>query len=326
MQLVVTNGDHAAEKLRAADIQGTILPWRDVLHDGPVPRMEGLEALSYLRSRYIADSFGLAPDEVRRDFLMRDATILGHAAFDRIELWLEHDLYDQLQLIQVLALLDGDGRRGDVWLVQSDDYLGTLDTDDLRRRGDAAEPVTDAQFALARRAWSAFTAPTPHAMAALAEERTSVLPFLAPALRRLLAEFPDPTRGVSLTEERVLLRLARAPATVNELYRGVVQAEEARFMGDFSFFQRMDRLAFAPEPLVAGIGKPFSTHGTGGDHARAGYANACVHLTEAGTRVLMGRMDHAVANGADHWIGGVHITAGAMIRYDRAAAQVVAQP
>ena len=27
----------------------------------------------------------------------------AHADFDRIELWFEHDLYDQLQLLQILA-------------------------------------------------------------------------------------------------------------------------------------------------------------------------------------------------------------------------------
>jgi hypothetical protein len=37
--LVVTNGDAAVERLAAAGITGEILPWRDVLHDGPVPHL-----------------------------------------------------------------------------------------------------------------------------------------------------------------------------------------------------------------------------------------------------------------------------------------------
>ncbi|MGI9511113.1 MAG: hypothetical protein ACR2QJ_17380 [Geminicoccaceae bacterium] len=34
--LVITNGDSAADRLRAAGCKAGILPWRDVLHDGPV--------------------------------------------------------------------------------------------------------------------------------------------------------------------------------------------------------------------------------------------------------------------------------------------------
>ena len=36
-KLIVTNGDSAAERLREAGIKGHIIPWRDMLHDGPVP-------------------------------------------------------------------------------------------------------------------------------------------------------------------------------------------------------------------------------------------------------------------------------------------------
>lgn len=35
--LHVTSGACAGERLRAAGVQGTLPPWRDVLHDGPVP-------------------------------------------------------------------------------------------------------------------------------------------------------------------------------------------------------------------------------------------------------------------------------------------------
>ncbi|WP_261403190.1 hypothetical protein [Chenggangzhangella methanolivorans] len=41
--------------------------------------------------------------------------------------------------------------------------------------------------------------------------------------------------------------------------------------------------------------------------------------------MLSGRLDHRVVNGADHWVGGTHVSAAAYIRYDRANAQLVAQ-
>ena len=34
--LIITNGDSAADLLRLAGREGVILPWRDVLHEGPI--------------------------------------------------------------------------------------------------------------------------------------------------------------------------------------------------------------------------------------------------------------------------------------------------
>src|SRR5687767_11834054 len=52
--LIITNGDTAAEKMREGRINGEILCWRDVLHEGPVPRMSMPEELSPIRADYLA--------------------------------------------------------------------------------------------------------------------------------------------------------------------------------------------------------------------------------------------------------------------------------
>ena len=53
--LHITNGDSAVGLMREGGISGDILPWRDVLHDGPVPGGLDLEALSRVRARFLAD-------------------------------------------------------------------------------------------------------------------------------------------------------------------------------------------------------------------------------------------------------------------------------
>ena len=55
--LLVTNGDAAVEALASAGIPGPFLPWRDVLHDGPVPPGHTLAELSEVRARFLA-SYG----------------------------------------------------------------------------------------------------------------------------------------------------------------------------------------------------------------------------------------------------------------------------
>ncbi|GLK80615.1 hypothetical protein [Methylopila turkensis] len=326
--LIITNGDSAVARLEEAQIAGAILPWRDVLHDGPAPATDSLEQLSEIRAAFISADLGLPAGEIATEFASRDAAVRGHAGFARVEIWLEHDLYDQLQLIQILDFFRAEDRTEGLYLVQADDYLGHQGPDAMRRLAGRAAPVTAEQFALAGRAWKAFTAPTPHALARLADDGADALPHLAPALRRLLAELPDPIRGLTLTEERALAGLVDDEPTTGELFRHVTEQDEAQFLGDASFFRRLDGLAFADEPLIEGLPGPSPLYcglGSGPKLGYADYARARLKLTPAGRGVLSGRLDHRVLNRADHWVGGVHVSPAALIRYDRAHGQLVAQ-
>ncbi len=51
--LHVTNGDSTVEIMRRAHIVGDILPWRDVLHEAPVPALSAAE-LRPLRAEFLA--------------------------------------------------------------------------------------------------------------------------------------------------------------------------------------------------------------------------------------------------------------------------------
>ncbi len=326
--LVITNGDAAVARIEEAGVAGRILPWRDVLHDGPVPAMSGLERLSAIRATFISSDLGLGAEEVATEFRARDAAIRRHSGFARVEIWLEHDLYDQLQLLQILDFFRGEQRLEGLYLVQADDYLGHQPRDAMRRLADTAEPVTAEQQTLASNAWEAFTAPTPHRLADLAQADTSALPHLGRALNRLLAELPDPLMGLTLTEERALVHLAREETTTGELFRRVTEEDEAQFLGDASFFRRLDGLAFGARPLIEGLPGPSQDHcgsRPAPDRSYADFARARLRLTRAGRAVLSGRLDHRVANGVDHWVGGTHVSPAAYIRYDRAEGRLVAQ-
>src|SRR5439155_21810748 len=119
--LIITNGDSAADLLAAAGKGGRILPWRDVLHEGPI--VADLDRCREARIPYLAQRVRIEAADVAADFAARDAILKAHASFDRIELWFEHDLYDQLQLLQVLAAFADNDRRDGLVLVQADDFL-----------------------------------------------------------------------------------------------------------------------------------------------------------------------------------------------------------
>jgi hypothetical protein len=279
-----------------------------MLHDGPVPGGLALEALSAFRARYLADEFAPPGAPVGDGFSVRDATIRDHARYDRIELWFEHDLFDQLQLIQVLGVLCDLDRSDGIFLMQADDYLGPMGSDALRALDGSAQPVTTEQFAAAQRAWAAFTQDTPEDLA-VAAEWSSALPFLRAALRRLIAELPDVASGLSLTEERMLASLAGDARKVAALFKATQEQEDARFLGDAPFFRRLDGMAFCPAPLVDGL--PFRSRrcADGPNHPdyRA-FAQSTIAITDAGRAALGGTFDHARENGIDRWLGGTHLT------------------
>src|SRR5512138_29946 len=106
--LHITNGDSAANGMRDGGIEGEIIPWRDVLHEGPVPLTETLDELSRIRAEWLAEEELGGRESLVRDFHQRDDMLRRYTDFDEVVLWFEWDLYDQLQLIQILDFLADD--------------------------------------------------------------------------------------------------------------------------------------------------------------------------------------------------------------------------
>jgi hypothetical protein len=312
--LILTNGDNAADLLRLAGRTGTILPWRDVLHEGPIVN-GALEACSAERVAYLAQRFGIDAGEVAAGFAERDATMRAHASFDRIELWFEHDLYDQLQVVQILSFLADEQRHERVTLVQADDFLGAQRADTILRFADRGRPIAAADLDLAQDVWSALVTPTPEAVAARAAALDERLPYLKAALHRFLEELPAPASGLSRTEQAILDGIAAGTTSPTRLFPEVIRQEEAAFMGDWSFFGLLDDLASCEVPLISGLAAA---------PAEDRFEEAELELTMAGEDVVAGEDDHIAMSGIDRWWAGTRLTGHAVWRYDRGAAALVA--
>src|SRR6476619_1101175 len=97
--LHITNGHSVG--IPQTGISGEVLYWLDMLHEGPVPAGLTFEEMSAVRARFLMTS-GWGDGGVRSDFALRDAQLAGWAGHEEVVLWFEHDLYDELQLIQIL--------------------------------------------------------------------------------------------------------------------------------------------------------------------------------------------------------------------------------
>jgi hypothetical protein len=301
--LHVTNGD--ATDLAGTGIARDVIHWRDVLHDGPVPAV-GPAELREIRAAFLSDA-GL--DDRREGaamFVERDRRLEDHRDGEYV-LWFEADLYDQLQIIQILSrLAELDVPAQSVTLICIGEHagiarfggLGELTVEQLRElpRTNACARLTPAALELAVRAWAAFRAPTPAGLGAVVATRSPELRFLGEAFDRLCREYPSTRDGLSLTERRILAAVADGAPDAGTAFVRSSARETRPFLGDSSAFARMDRMAGARVPLLVAEpgGRPVDGH-------------TRLRLTDAGARVLAGDADDVALNGVDRWIGGVHL-------------------
>ncbi|MGI9381667.1 MAG: DUF1835 domain-containing protein [Methyloligellaceae bacterium] len=323
MDLIITNGDAAGELLRKAVQGAEVLPWRDVLHDGPIPETQDLAELSRLRADFLAAKGWGTKAELENAFSARDRGLAQASVFDRVVLWFEHDLYDQLQLIQILDWFGGEPRpEAQLYLVQADEFLGQQTPETIGELAKLEEPVFDQQVALAKRAWEALRQPTPEAWFGLLNEDLSPLPFLKSAVRRLLEELPSAKSGLSRTEREILKAIRSGIARPRDLFGAVQAQEEAAFMGDWSFWDRLDGLTADPSPLIDGLNTgPFRPDM--GQEAWQSYLNAEVRLTVIGNEILAGNEDFARHASIDRWWGGTHLSNDALWRWDAANGSLI---
>src|SRR6516225_1989670 len=150
--LHITNGDGALYLFKKAGILGTHLAWRDALNEGPVPAGLTLEETSALRADYLARRGYGNPIKLIHDFTRRDAQLHQAGEFDEVVLWFEHDLFDQLQLLQTLTALDElNLEPGRVSVLQSDHYLAAMTVDEILPLFPKRRTATPAIFKSARR-------------------------------------------------------------------------------------------------------------------------------------------------------------------------------
>ena len=324
--LHVTNGDSAGNTLRQTALGGAVLPWQDVLHEGPVPagpRRELLQArAAFLSACGWGSRRSILASLAERDRQLTRA--LGDG--QRVVLWFEHDLYDQLQLVDALAL----AAPGVPELIVVGTFpgrpafrgLGELTADELETLGPARRPAGRDTLAAAVSVWAALRHPDPSELAAAARADLPGLPFLGPALLRLLEELPAPGDGLSGTERRALRAVAEGAATPAAAFLAAEDLEAATFLGDAWFYRALAALGTGPDRLVeTQAGDPLPPPPPVGD-ARA-FARLPLRLTGPGERVLDGVQDRVALLGLDRWLGGTHLTAAAPWRWDPAAGQLL---
>lgn len=296
-------GNDIENSLRVAGFTGVFHMFDDPMVMGPVPALPD-DQYWQIRAAFGQQAFGLsAADMQRRQAVQR--TALAQLNDDsELVLWCEADAYDQLFLVRLLASLSGLPRRLElieiarVPGIERFIGIGQLAPDLLAWLWPQRRALGDDALALARQAWTAYTAPDPSAWSQLAKQSHQALPLLGAALARQLQELPGAIDGLSLTE-RLTLRIL---ADHGEMAAGkvfghlMVRHEPLPYLGDMMFHALIRPLIDGPRPLL---------HEQPGDK----WAQRTIGLTALGERVHSGQAHWLDQQPAQRWVGGVQIVA-----------------
>jgi hypothetical protein len=324
--LHVANGTSTTRTIQAAGISGACSLWADVLYEGPVPAGVSDDELLELRMRFLGGPLDFDsdhPEDPTNDLREWRRAIERHECYDELILWFEHDLFDQLNLIQLLTWIRDHLRATKtVSLICIGSFpgrpdfkgLGELTPDELAPLLGTRQPVSDSQYDLARRAWNAFREPTPEPLDALRHEEMKALPFLPSALTRFLQEYPSTSDGLSRTERRLLQLAAAGGMSLSRGFRRMHEGERAYHVTDGTLLSIAEDFRSTSPPLLS-----MDSHA-----AATRLFEAPIALTETGRSVLNGQVDRIAACGIDRWLGGVHLQGGSVRwRWDDASQRVV---
>src|SRR5262249_5114267 len=122
-----------------------------------------------------------------------------------------------------------------------------------------------------------------------------------------LEELPAPGDGLSRTERQALRVVARGAATPAAAFVAAQELEDAVFLGDAWFYRALTGLGRLLE-TTDGTPLPAPPPLSDGNV----FTRLSIRLTRDGDRVLNGEASRIELIGIDRWLGGTHITEGAL--------------
>ncbi len=315
-RLIITNGSAAVDLVRAAGVKDFAFSWDDVLHEGNVPQGLSLAELSQVRAKFIAEQGWATIAQAQDKFSQRNTFLGSYAEYERVVLFFEHDLYDQLQLIQILDWFNQLPEvESTLWLAGVDKHIGYHSPDKIPALLENAKPISQTQLTLASEAWWAFRQEIPLSLNEFIAPRNNTLPFLSKAILRLLQEFPEIRSGLPLTEQLILKVLQNNCLSAADVFRGYCELEEDEFLGDLIFWSKVNRMAESHHPLV--LREPdVSIHS---DNAR----NVKLEMTNYADEVLNLKANWFYDNQLTQWIGGCRLNINHQFVFDSQQNMVV---
>ncbi|WP_020407441.1 DUF1835 domain-containing protein [Hahella ganghwensis] len=303
-------GSDIRQGLKIAGFCGEFLEFSDPFCQGPVPVSNLLEA----RVQFISQAYKLPKQEVEvRQKEEYQALSECWDRYERVVLWFEHDSYDQLILVYILAHMP-ESAVDKTSLINIDRFpaikrfhgLGNLDPEGLRSLWKQQITVTSGMKGKAKGVWRALTCESPGLLEAEMNSDSSDLPFMAGAVLRHLQELPSLFNGLSLTQQLTLEAMRNGPVSGGQIFGHLVRETEPRvFLGDLMFFAELNSMRAARRV-------PFDVEL---NEAPQPWPKRVLKLNDTGNKLLTGELDWSQCHPPERWVGGVRLAATPWYRW-----------
>lgn len=225
--------------------------------------------------------------------------------FQRIVLWVEHDSYDQLMMIALLAsmppavvkkmsVVEVGQFPGTKWYIG----LGQLPPQAIRSCWAGRRRVTESMRNCASGIWAALCTTTPDMLLRLIKTEADLhFPYIKPVLFRHLQQLPHRKRGLNLTQTLALEALAAQGGermNLSALFADYQRREPLPFLGDLMFWAMIKPLTEGDVPLITCQAMPETQ-----------FSDYLLGITEHGRHCLSGRIRWRLQDG---YVGGIRVS------------------
>ncbi|WP_432464565.1 DUF1835 domain-containing protein [Agarivorans sp. QJM3NY_33] len=295
--------------LPRAGFKGDFLAWIDPYCLGPLSLDEA--TLLRVRAEFVVQHYlsELTPQDADIDAVIAGERAkraqLNDPQYQQIVLWLEHDNYDQLMMIYLLAIMTP-ALLSKTKIIEVNQFpgtsryvgLGQLPAQALRSVWQSRQSATTKMQGWASRVWHALCQDNPEAIVAiLNSDIDHSFKQIKPVLMRYLQELPHTTNGLSLTQRIALQLLAEAGEQgliFRALFHAYQQRESLPFLGDLMFWALIKPLSQGEAPLI-------DIHRLAGE----AFSSASLTINTEGFSCLQARTKWL---GADDQLGGMNIS------------------
>ena len=301
-------GSDIRHGLQIAGFTGAFLEFSDPFCQGPVPDLP-LDEFVQTRADFIAKaSYNISPKDALARLTREYDALATLGDFDHVVLWFEHDSYDQLILAFLLDFINATRPKtqlevisvGTVPGVERFIGLGQLSPELLIWCWDThRKPITPDMLDFGSQTWRAIRSATPDDLNALITSTTSPLPHMIEALKRHLAELPDPETGLGLTQKLTLQIIKdHGPMPVGKVFSHLMRSyDPLPYLGDLMFWSEVQWMMDCQTPLFTLSGADQETN----------WAKRVITLTETGQETLAGTRNFLDNFTGIRWVGGIRV-------------------
>lgn len=288
--LHITNGDSLTDRLKALNLKGDIITWREMLCEGKTLTNVGSESFWKTRFEFLNKNYKVSKSWFVEKTLKEYRSLCNHKQQDQIVLWFEYDLFCQINMLAVISWLKTHRKYAHISLVCS----GNEDeTDKMYGLGDVSDEkllelyenrielsMNDIEYA--DYVWQLYCSDNPIRLENLTDFKNYQYDYLSEAIKAHLKRFPTIKNGLNDIENHVLqLSFDKKPKSKRELLRTVLTNQGVYGFGDSQY----DRIITTLKPLYSSFNP--------------------VRLTKKGKEILEGKTSYYSAiQDNDAYLGG----------------------